>query len=115
MSNREPVYKIIEQPKRTVNYTEVKPYDVARFEYGDYDNWVNAIILDIKIQETNYGGPKPVTEAVIRFTTVYGQEETCYSNVYNGKVDFDIVGKAIKLKKDKIKSTIKEDENAMTM
>lgn len=112
---REPVYKIIPQNPEKKDYTKVKPMDVARFEYGDFDNWVNAIILDIKVQETDYGGPKPVKEAVIRFATTYGSEETCYSNIYNDKLDFDIVGKAVKLKKDKIRTSASQDENAMTM
>lgn len=115
MKNNEPIYKIVQQEPRTVDYRKVKPLDVARFEYGDYDNWVNAIILDIKIEEKNYGGQRTVKNAVIHFTTTYGQEDTCYSSMYNGKLDFDIVGKAIKLKKDKIRTTINEDENAMVM
>ena len=115
--NKEEVYKVIEKEPKTVSYKDVKPLDVARFEYGDFDNWVNAIILDIKIQETDYGGPKPVTEAVIHFTNRFGDEDTCYSNVYNGKLDFDIVGKAIKLKKQKTRATAKakEDDHAPTM
>ena len=34
----EPIYKIIETQPQTKDYKEVKPLDVARFEYGDYDN-----------------------------------------------------------------------------
>ena len=113
--NKEPVYKIIAKEPKKKDYRDVKPMDVARIEYGDENNWVNAIILGIKVQETDYGGPKPVKEAVIRFTTTYGYEETCYSNIYNDKLDFDIIGKAVKLKKTKTNTSAMEEENAMTM
>lgn len=111
---KEPIYKIIksETPEKK-DYREVKPMDVARFEYGDYDNWVNAIILDIKIQETNYGGPKPVKEAVIQFMDTYGRQQTCYENVYNDKVTLDIIGRAIKNKKQKTKVQPKENEEGL--
>ena len=112
---REQVYKVIEKAPKTVSYKDVKPLDIARFEYGDFDNWVNAIILDIKIQETDYGGPKPVTEAVIRFANKWGDEDTCYSNVYNGKLDFEIVGRAVKLKHKKTQTTAKEEGEAPVM
>ena len=38
-----------------VSTEDVKVGDVLRFEYGDYDNWVKAKVVDIKRQpDKNY-------------------------------------------------------------
>ena len=101
---KENAYKVtkFETPIKK-SYKEVEKYDIARFEYGDYDNWVDAIILDINIKEESFGGSKPVKVAEIHFAYTFGDyEETCYSNVYDDKLDFDIVGKAERIIKEKI-------------
>ena len=76
----------------TKPYEEVKKYDVARFEYGDYDNWVNAIILNITKEKENTLKIECVTE--------YGRVFECYGFIYFGKHNFDIIGTATELTKE---------------
>ena len=77
----------------TKAYQEVKKYEVARFEFGDYDNWVNAIILNLTPERNN-------TVLKIEFTTSCGKEDVAYGFIYNGKHDFDIIGVAKEIKKE---------------
>lgn len=78
----------------TKHYTQVKKYDVARFAYGDEDNVVNAIILDIKIESTENNNP--ILE--IHFAYRDGEECTCYSSIND--YNFEIVGKAKQITKN---------------
>ena len=92
------VYKIEKFESPVVkSYKDVEKYDVARFEYGDYDNWVDAIILDIKVKLNENKVP---IEAEIHFAYSFGPEETCYSFASGGDIQFDIIGKAKKLEND---------------
>lgn len=104
------VYKInkFEQPQKK-DYKDVQKYDVARFEYGDFDNWVDAIILDIKRDETDFNGnPRTSTVLAIHFAYEWGMEETCYSF----DTDLDIIGTAEKLEEEQTKN---ESEGSMSM
>ena len=86
------IYKInkYEEPKQK-SYKDVKKYEVARFEYGDYDNWVNAIILDLKIENERC--------CKITFCTIIGMTEVCYSFLDSNKdCIFEIIGTAEKIK-----------------
>ena len=104
------VYKIIKLDKPVVkSYKDVEKYDVARFEYGDFDNWVDAIILDINVKLNENKVP---VEAEIHFAYSFGPEETCYSFASGGDIKFDIIGKAEKLENDKSKD---EQEAPMSM
>ena len=110
---RKEVYKIekYDAPIKK-SYKDIEKYEVARFEYGDFDNWINAIILDVKLVEVDYGGGRLSTRADIHFLNTFGDEDTCYSSVYNGDIDFDIIGKAVKLENEKTKD---EQEAPMSM
>lgn len=74
-------------------YHDVKKYDVARFEYGDYDNWVNAIILKLTPEKNN-------KVLKIEFVTASGQAMVAYGFIDNGKHDFDIIGTAKEITKE---------------
>ena len=92
------------------NISDVKKYDVTRFEFGDYDNWVNAVILDVKVETRNYGPNNDREVMIITFDTAYGYQDQAFSDVpKDGKIE--IVGKATPLTKTKTS----EDESAMTM
>jgi hypothetical protein len=91
----------IERFEKTIqkHYKDVQKYDVARFEYGDYDNWVTAIIIEVKHEPMDFGGGKhPV--GIITFQTVWGEQITCYDNSREEHFYLDIVGKAVELKKE---------------
>ena len=75
------------------SYKDVKMFDVARFEYGDYDNWVNAIMLELKPIKNN-----KILE--IKFCTAHGQEFIAYDFIDNNEAYFTIIGKAIEIIKD---------------
>ena len=98
-------YKIKEYKRPIIkNFKDVKQYDVARFEYGDDDNWVNAVIINVEKKDM-YGHPC----LEITFATKYNaKEEKCYQNLYSEKDEtLEIVGRAQKIVyKD-------EDENTM--
>ena len=75
-------------------YQDVKKFDVARFEYGDYDNWANAIILELNVVKNG-----KVLE--IKWCTVNGTEYVAYDFINNGKAYLDIIGVATEnIKKD---------------
>lgn len=80
------------------SYKNLEKYDVLRFEFGDFDNWVTAIVLDSRIEEVQYGSEK-VKHLVIDFETVSGNKQTCYETVYDETYELDIVGKATELVK----------------
>ena len=80
-------------------YKDVEKYDVALFEYGDYDNWVNAIIKEVKHEDKTFG-TTTVATGIITFLTVFGEEITCYDNSREEHFYLDIVGKAVELKKE---------------
>ena len=83
------------------SYKNLEKYDVARFEYGDYDNWVNAIVLDVKLETKNYSSnpekPNIVTHVVLDFASQDGRVQTCYSYLTNNDCIFEVVGKAMPL------------------
>ena len=101
--SREEIYKInkFEKPEKR-SYQDIKKFDVVRTEYGDFDNWITVIILDLIVKEVNYGGEKPVKEVEVHFADTCGMEGTFYSPVYNN-LTFDVVGKAVELKKEQSK------------
>lgn len=78
------------QTPQKKDYMDIQKYEVARFEYGDYDNWADAIILDIKPIRNN-------TVLEIVFTTTYGRVDTAYGFLTNGHSYFNIIGKAKEL------------------
>lgn len=81
-------FKIIKTEPKTLHYTNVKKYDVALFEYGDYDNWVCAIILDIELVKM-YN-----TEHLkIHFCYKSGQEDVCYAS--SNDFMLEIIGHAV--------------------
>lgn len=86
-------YKIerFEKPIKK-EYQDVKKYDVARFEYGDYDNWVDAIILNIT----------PENERILKieFAMIDGRVMDAYEFVHNNKSVFEIIGTATEIKKE---------------
>ena len=102
----------IKELKRPVkkNIADVKKYDVTRFEFGDDGNWVNAIILDVKVETRNYGPNNDREVMIITFDTAYGYGDQAFSDVpKDGKIE--IMGKA----KPLIKNKVSEEESAMTM
>ena len=104
------IYKIVkfDKPVRK-SYKDVEKYDVARFEYGDYDNWVDGIILDIKVR---YDENNNANLAEVHFTYTFGMDDTCFTEIRNDIIDFDFIGKAEKLENDKEKD---EQEAPMSM
>ena len=87
-------YKI-EKFEKTISksYKDVKKYEVARFEYGDYDNWCNAIILKLTPKDNN-----KILE--IEFALSDGRVMMAYSFMNKGDSILDIIGTAKELKKD---------------
>lgn len=79
--------KIIKKP-----YQEVKKYDVVRFEYGDYNNWAEAIIINITPIENKM--------VKIEFEIEDGRFFVGYNFMTNGKCYFDIIGVAHEIKKE---------------
>lgn len=87
-------YKIERFNKPVIKpYQNVKKYDVALFEYGDYDNWVEAIILNITPQ--NEG-----KTLKIDFATTDGRVTECYEFTYGGRANFNIIGTAKEITKE---------------
>lgn len=80
------------------SYKNLDKFDVARFEFGDYDNWVNAIVLNVRLETKNYSAnpekPNYVSHIVLDFATQDGREETCYSSLTNNDCIFEVIGKA---------------------
>ena len=75
------------------SYKDVKKYEVARFEYGDYDNWCNAIILNLTPKDNN-----KLLE--IEFALSDGRVMTAYSFMSKGDSSLDIIGTAKALEKE---------------
>ena len=78
----------------TKPFQDVKKFDVASFEYGDYDNWVEAIILNLTVE-------KDGTWLRMDCSTANGQTYIAYSHIYNGKCNLDIIGVAKEAEKIK--------------
>ena len=100
-------YEIVKSGKtERKSIKDIQKYEVARFEYGDYDNWVNAIILDIKLEDASeYAvGLKRV---VIHFASVDGSETTCYDSTRSDDYYLDIIGYAT----ENIKMDVKNNDN----
>ena len=77
----------------TKAYQDVKKYDVALFEYGDYDNWAQAIILNLTPERDN-------KVLKIEFATFDGRTFEAYGFIDYGKHDFEIIGVAKEIKKE---------------
>ena len=75
------------------SYKDVKKYEVARFEYGDYDNWCHAIILSLTPEDNN-------RTLKIEFATRDGRVMNAYSFMRNGDDYLEIVGEAKELTKE---------------
>ena len=76
----------------TKPYEEVKKYEDARLEYGDYDNWVTVVILNITKEKEN--------TLKIECSSIDGRVFECYGFIYFGKHNFDIIGNATEIKKE---------------
>ncbi len=74
-------------------YQEVKKYEVALFEYGDYDNWCHAIILNLTPQNNN-------KVLKINFAMSDGRVFDAYQFTNNGQAYLKIVGVAKELNKE---------------
>lgn len=84
---------ILSGTTKKVNYTELKKYDVVNIEYGDFDCFVKAIVLDITI-EPSKGNPERDT-IKLHFATQSGRENDAFDMIYTkGKYLFDLIGKA---------------------
>ena len=106
----EPKYVIKEYKKPiTKAYADVKENDVLKFEYGDFDNWVTAIVKNIIIEEKDYGGG-PVKSVRIEFEYQSGTPEVAYES-YKENGTMDVIGRAKPIKKQKVV----EEEDALAM
>lgn len=76
------------------SYKDVKKYDIALMEYGDYDNWIPAVILEVTPYKDN-------KELKITFETLYGDQLLeAFGFIKFGEHDFKIIGKAKVITKD---------------
>ena len=86
------------------SYKNLEKFDVARLEFGDYDNWVNAIVLDARLETKNYSSnpekPNIVSHVALDFAYQDGRTETCYSSLTNNDCIFEIIGKAHQLEEN---------------
>ena len=94
------VYKLnkFDKPVKTF-VDDVKKYDVAKIEYVDFDNFIDIVILDIKIEQFANNRSRCLR---IEFETPYGDKDVCYSYIYS-KDDYylDIIGRAEKIQDNK--------------
>ena len=89
-------YELIKSQPKEVLFKDIKKYDVARFEYGDYDNWVTAVILDINMNH-RFSNPK-FPSAEITFETLWGEKIVCYSS--SSETGLTIIGTAKIIQKE---------------
>ncbi len=95
-------YDIIKYNKKiSKDYTSVTPLEVARFEYGDYDCWVDAIIIKVYLEKSKHSND---INGVIVFEDITGKRNIAYTSTYNGTFKLDIIGYA------KERQTNKEDD-----
>ncbi|MBO5884891.1 MAG: hypothetical protein J6Q51_03750 [Clostridia bacterium] len=88
------------------SFKDIQKYEVATFEYGDYDNWVNAILLDVKLEDMEQYG-KGLKRVVIRFACTDGREITCYDSTRTDDYYLDIIGYAV----ENMQMNVKNNDN----
>lgn len=95
-------FNIIKSEPVEKHYKDIKKYDVTRFEYGDFDNWVTAILLDVKLEKSPYN-PNDYRVS-IHFCYQNGEEETCYDMSRTKDYKMEIIGHAVEIEPTNINS-----------
>ena len=79
------------------NYKEIKKFEVVNMEFGDFDNFINAIILNISIEkEEKYPNNRIRSLYKIDFCYANGMFETAYESSFT-PLELKVIGYAKQL------------------